>query len=218
MLKNIFVLRKKEYLYLSLVLILMLIFGVILEYALDEDFACGIATVTGGTMFNVFYGLTHPALFNNMIQYGRTRKEYFIGNLVSSIARNLIVVSVALIFKFITEAGGNSFALNDALPLYIAVLVLVSVVLEITIGTLILRLSQKGFWIMWCIWMLLCYIPQMIARAMNNAPDSFFGKIGIKIANATVNFNAKDVASVIVFIALFIFILDLVSTLNQDVK
>ncbi len=52
-------------------------------------------------------------------------------------------------------------------------------------GTLLMRFGRTAFWILWAVWMLLCVGFPQVHDAIEEAPGSFFGVLGMRILEMT---------------------------------
>ncbi len=125
--------------------------------------------------------------FNWHVGFGRTRKSFFICDVTTEFCWNLI--SLIIIWALSFAEGGilklfYSSYQEDSKGLWgmwlgymIPVLaLLLSVVRELT-GTLIMRFGNKAFWVMWGIWMIICFVPGKIASNKNGALGKMIERI-----------------------------------------
>lgn len=122
--------------------------------------------------------------FDWHVGLGRTRKSFFICDLITECCFNLVslvvIGALCLVEGGILKAFYASYAeegktlwgpwLFWIIPVFAIVL---AVVREFT-GSILMRFGKKAFWVMWALWMLICLVPgnkngvigEMIRKAM----------------------------------------------------
>ena len=98
--------------------------------------------------------------FNWHVGLGRTRKSFFICDLITEACFMLSLVEGGILKAFYasyTEEGKSLWGpwLFWIIPVFAVVL---AVVREFT-GSILMRFGKKAFWVMWALWMLICLLP-----------------------------------------------------------
>lgn len=128
-----------------------------------------LGTITG--MIN--YGTS----FNMMVTMGRTRKEFYVANFVSSIVNNLLGMAAILLFAALERGFGMLVyqeAEYEAIEGFlfdfrvIIAYVLGMAVLRMVLGALFLRFGNKLMWVIWGI----CILVGIMAKGISRAVES----------------------------------------------
>ncbi len=217
MLKNILTVRKKEYLFLVVILCFGAVFGTIVDYCdgvytFNAGFALGLATV-----FCLFMGAAHSEYFRWMITFGRTRNEYILYTVINSIIKYILIEAIALLCLVFNEVVRNKtfpFETADIIR-YAFMYIIVMMVIEIFIGTIVMRFSKKALWVMWGLWMAMCLMPQFIESALTNRPESLLARTCRYIMNISVTESKLIIAGVVIMTVMMLF--NIISIKKQDV-
>lgn len=144
-----------------------------------------VAVMYGGIMAAVQISMC----FNIEVAMGCTRKHYFCSFYIASFVGNLISYVLILGVNVLENAMNKTLYPTwaseiDTLPYIlkwgIPALVLVTIIGGLC-GTLMMRFGKIAFWIMWAIWMIGCIGGPQISDAVEEAPDSVYGRIGLAI-------------------------------------
>lgn len=102
--------------------------------------------------------VNYGSSFNMMVAMGRTRKEFYIANFVSSVINNLLGMAAILLFATLERGFGRLVyreaaykAIEGALFDFrvIIVYILGMTVLRAVLGALFLRFGNKLMWVLW---------------------------------------------------------------------
>lgn len=124
--------------------------------------------------------------FNIQISMGCTRKRFFVsffaGSLFWSLAGYVTVLLVCL-----AENALNG-SLHPQIPVKVNVfpyilrwgapVMLLLTAVSVLLGAVLLRFGRRAYWIMFALWMILCIGFPRVMEAVDEAPDSVFGKLG----------------------------------------
>ena len=217
MIKNNFIVKKKEYFFLVIVMCLTFAIGLIFECIDDmNNFSTGLV-LGGATMYCLFTGITHSEHFNRMITFGRTRNEYIFTVILNSIVKYILVEAVVGLcygFNVLVKDNRIQVASEDVLKCAIAYVLIMSI-MEIFIGTMVLRFSKKFMWVLWALWMLMCFMPSFVHNAMVKNPDSVLRRLGNYLAN--ISFTQTKVIVTASVIGAVMLIFSVISLKKQDV-
>ena len=168
--------------------VLLLVMSILQKNGILKDSEFTIATV--GTMMAllfffavyVFGGMSEVnANFNQYIGFGMTRKCFFIQEFFTSYLFTALSVLLLIILKHVEQLilkipFYSQFAYEElfAGQTWYMVLLLSFIcapLARIFLGSLLLKCKgQKGFWILWAIWMVGCMAPGYIKHIMEDGP------------------------------------------------
>lgn len=134
--------------------------------------------------------------FDWHVGLGRTRKSFFICDLITECCFNLISLLVigglSLAEGGILKAFYGSYTEDGKMlwgpwllwiiPVFAIVL---AVVREFT-GSILMRFGKKAFWVMWALWMIVCLVPGKLARNKNGVMGEMIRKTISWIAGVSV--------------------------------
>lgn len=136
-----------------------------------------VMAVTGCVMVGIILGmLNYGSVFNMMVSMGRTRKEFYLTNFISSVLNNLGIVAAILVL--LTAEKGLGGLLYKEVERYVAVerifldprvilgYVLGMAVLRMLLGALFLRFGNKLMWMIWGVAILTGVISKGITKAV----------------------------------------------------
>ena len=175
-------------------LIGILIFQVILRLdpGSGEWFALG--TLIGGIAAVIFIVVVSTVqisiCFNLQVSMGSTRKQFLISWFavlaVESVAAVLLLTALCLCENRLYSMWYPNMKNEvDFLPYLIKYGILAAVAvtaLGSCCGALVMRFGKKAFWTLWIIWMVLWIGFPRIISAAEDAPGSFYGKIGSAVS------------------------------------
>lgn len=132
----------------------------------------------GCVMLGIIMGMiSYGQSFNMMVTMGRTRKEFYIANFVSSIINNLLGLAAILLFAALERGfgrlvyGGAEYKPIEGFLFDFRVIiayVLGMAVLRVLLGALFLRFGNKLMWVFWGICMLVGVMIKGISKATEN--------------------------------------------------
>lgn len=137
-----------------------------------------VMALVGCVMLGIITGMiSYGQSFNMMVTMGRTRKEFYIANFVSSIINHLLGMTAILVFA-VLERGFGGLVYREAEYKaiegflfdwrVIIAYVLGMAVLRTILGALFLKFGNKLMWVFWGIWMLVGVMIKGISKAMEN--------------------------------------------------
>lgn len=134
--------------------------------------------------------------FNWHVGFGKTRKSFFICDIITELCWNLL--NVVVIWGLSIAEGGilklfyGSYRegakelwgmwLVWMLPVFAIAL---TVVRELT-GTLVMHFGKKVFWIMWGLWMFVCLVPGKIDADKKGAIAKMAGRIKVWMSGMSI--------------------------------
>ncbi len=130
-----------------------------------------------------------PLCFNLEISMGNTRKHFFVSffatTFVGSIIEVLLVAGIGALENAMNAAMYPTWETElDLLPYILKWGLLVCVfanVIGALCGNLVMRFGKVALWILWVLWMFLCIGVPQIQEAVEEAPDSLYGRIGVAV-------------------------------------
>lgn len=199
--KRQFRVQWQDWLWMNLIILVssiagMVLFQVIVRIAgdeLEEWFAMG--TVIGGMcalMFLLIMSMVQISIhFNAQISMGSTRKQFIISWLVvgitEAVAAVLLVTGICFcenkLFGVIYSGIPNEINFLPYLLKYGVLAAMAATILGNFCGTLVMRFGKVAFWILWALWMFGCLGLPRITEAIEEAPNSFYGKVGSGIGH-----------------------------------
>lgn len=175
---------------------------VIMNFA-DADSTFPLATIFAimmGIISTVLFGIVSFQIhFNNAVSMQIARKRFAISYLITAFIQMLVVVIMVIILGYIDKGLAGVLYPNieqefDIVTIfrgpYIVLITIGSVILQMFLGAVNLRFGKKAFWVLWVIWMSMCFLPQRIADAVENNSNSVFGNIGRGFVNITSKYGA----------------------------
>lgn len=144
----------------------------------------------GAVMFcGIMAAVQMPLSFNMEVSLGCTRK-HFVGSfyaamLVCSVICWAVVLVIGVIENAMNAAMYPTWKSEfDMLPYVIKwglpVLAAVAVI-GCFCGVLVMHFGKVAFWILWALWMIGCIGFPQISEAVEEAPDSMYGKLGAAV-------------------------------------
>lgn len=167
---------------LGIVGILLMLFIEKVGMANDEKpvwFLLGtVMALTGCVMLGIIVGMiSYGQSFNMMVTMGRTRKEFYIANFVSSLINHLLGMAVIFLFATLERGFGRLVyreveyrAIEGFLFDFRVIIayVLGMTVLRTVLGALYLRFGNKLMWVFWGFCMLVGVMTKGISKAIEN--------------------------------------------------
>lgn len=134
--------------------------------------------------------------FNWHVGLSRTRKSFFVCDMVTEFCWNLIGLAIIWGLSFL-EGGilkvfyslyseGEEIPWEPWIGLTVPVFALFLIVIREFMGSILLRFGNKGFWVIWALWMFICLAPNKIAGNIHGAIGEMIRKTTAWIANMSV--------------------------------
>lgn len=132
--------------------------------------------------------------FNLAVGMGISRKRFVPAYLIVSLLNEILLFGLFCAGYFIEHlelrifygVEKSSFDIMFVVgSWYVPLALLLLAALQLFFGSLKLKFGQKGMWVFWLLWMMMCVVPGRIVNSMEHAPDSVLGKLGnggVKIA------------------------------------
>ncbi len=171
------------------------IFGLVLHYimvrmdaSITTYFPMGTTVaVIGAVISTGLMGVLQIGIYFNMeISMGCTRKEYFVSYYITSLVLEIFRMGMIILLNLAERRLQRLIYTNmesevDFLPQILKwgfIVVIALCFLSGFCGTLLLRYGKKAFWVLWCVWMFGCLVLPRIPYIVEDAPNSFLGRIG----------------------------------------
>ena len=198
--KKQFRIQWKDWIIMSLLIVGASIFGVVLFAvigAFDAETVSyfPLGTVMGGItalMFCMILMITNLNLsFNIEVAMGCTRKQFFVSSYITSFAAALIAIALVILVDLAERAVYPQIYPHleeeiDFLPYLLKWSIPAAAAVPVFggfFGALMMKFGRTAFWILWALWMVLCLGFPNIHEAIEEAPNSMLGKIGIAAAD-----------------------------------
>lgn len=199
--------RREEWLLISIICLIILVFSVSMEYfmSLETDKYMDISTpifmgITCAVMLFISFSGIATKLFNLSVGMGVTRKSFVICTCITSVIKYGAVFLLGFANHLIMKAvrPGKEILNMDYIfrPDACILLIVVLSSAEIMMGSLILRFGTKCYWVLWGIYMLMCLIPSNIANAMKKEGDSLMKSLGLWIADVAANITRLHIIGI----------------------
>ena len=204
--------------------VLLLVMSILQKNGILKDSEFTVATV--GTMMAlvfffavyVFGGMSEVnANFNQYVGFGMTRKSFFIQEVFTSYLFTALSVLLLIILKNVEQlilkiSYYSQFTYEElfAKQTWYTVLLLSFIcapLARIFLGSLLLKCKgQKGFWILWALWMVGCMAPGYIKSIMEEGPKGSIQTGIYHIASACMKVpgNIWIVAAVVACVAVLL--------------
>lgn len=134
--------------------------------------------------------------FNWHVGLSRTRKSFFVCDVVTEFCWNLIgftiIWGLSLIEGGILKVFYSPYSEGKEIPwgLWIAwlipVLALFLIVIREFTGSILMRFGNKAFWVMWAFWMVICIVPGKIAENKTGVMAEMIRKVTAWISGVSV--------------------------------
>lgn len=154
-------------------------------FALGTMMAAIIAAIYAGLMIMLQVSIC----FNLEVSMGCTRKHFFVSYYLVSFVELLLNWGLMILLNVIDrrlsrwmypelteEVNYFPYLLKWELPVTAGI-----VTLGVFCGAVLMRFGKKAFWVLWCLWMILCIGGPRVWNAVEDAPGSVFGRIGTGI-------------------------------------
>lgn len=146
----------------------------------------------GAGMFCAILGLVQlPISFRTEVSLNCTRK-HFLGSfyavqMVLCFCCYLVVLLIGAAERALDQIWYSGWEREFELMPFLSkwgLLILITLAMASCFGgVLIMHFGRTAFWCIWCVWMILAIGGPQISEAMEETPDSMFGRIGTWIAN-----------------------------------
>lgn len=191
---------KKDLLYTPLFVFGVGLAGIILHYIIVRTDDTTVTCFPMGTLLAmimlmivglILAGMSVSTYFNVEISMGSTRRQFFWTYYFFYVLYYLLAVCILAIFNeienYVLTVLYPAMEIEIKFTSYIwkyGILIAVAMpILSILFGMLILHFGTKAFWVLWALWMFGCIGIPRIIDAVEEAPQSLFGRIGTWVGN-----------------------------------
>lgn len=199
--------RRSEWRLISVICVLVFGFSIFLQcmVSLDTDKYIDVSTVffmwiICFILFFISFGGTVVRQFNLYISMGGTRKTFIISMWLISAIKYVAVFLLAFVMHKIQNAvlPGRLFAdIGFFFKSYACIIVIVMLpLIELLVGSLILRFGTKAYWVIWGIYMVLSMLPANIEKAMENKGDSLLKSFWLWALDIIPNITEMQIISI----------------------
>ncbi len=145
-----------------------------------------LAMAVGGIYFLITVVGSTISYFNLEISFGSTRKEFLISHYAVCFLHGMSYVVLIVVLAFLEQILAKFFWADKALVMDIlpwipkvgGLLVTGIMILSTLAAALIMRFGRLAGWTLWGVWMVFFIGAPQVMDAVEEAPDSVFGKIG----------------------------------------
>lgn len=184
----------------------MVIMFVILAAAGENEYFIfgALMSIMIGMMLIFFGGtLSFQADFNMAISLGKTRKQYVPAKFCIILMNCALCMVITLLIGSLEESlykgmypqARELLGMGTILkyPGYIVGIVFLAAVVILLVGALLLKFGMKIFWVIWVLWMISNTLIPRIITATEEAPDSFWGRVGGMVAGFFGRFSEAQI-------------------------
>lgn len=161
--------------------------------------------------------------FNMTVGMGKTRKSFFISQIILETCKYVAIVGIGFISHTIQKEifsgleekiGLSSFFKWDVM----CVTVIFIMTFSLFISSMLLEFGKKAFWVLWVAYMLVCLLPARVQSAMEEKNNSVFAKMGNWIINTIDKTHKEEVMTAGIIAAVIFLFLSMIMIFNEDVK